>query len=304
MEQLELVFLGTSASTPTKERNLSSIVLRYDSELLMFDCGEGTQRQMGQAKLSPAKKMKIFISHMHGDHVFGLPGLIQSMALFGRQNALEIYGPKGVKSFIQQVNETVQFSPTFPMLIHEVKPGKVDDDKRYEIHAAWADHVIPCLAYSFIERPKPGKFHVHVAKRLGIPMGPLWKKLQMGTAVKVGGKRIDPHLVVGPSKPGIKVVYASDTRPSRRIASLASNADVLIHDGTFDGSLEEKAQSDGHSTAEQAARVAKNAKVRKLILTHISARYRDPSILLKEARKVFRNTIVAEDFMRIKLSSQ
>jgi len=265
----------------------------------MFDCGEGTQRQMGLAKLSPAKKMKIFISHMHGDHVLGLPGLIQSMALLGRQNSLEIYGPRGVKRFVELVNETVQFNITFPIHIHEAKPGKIDGGERYEVHAAWADHVVPCLAYSFVEKPKPGRFHVQVAKRLGVPEGPLWKMLQMGKAVRVKGKRIDPRLVVGASRPGVKVVYATDTRPSRRIVSLASKADVLIHDGTFDGSLEEKARPDGHSTAAQAAMVAKAAKVRKLVLTHISARYRDPSILLKEAKKAFRNTLVAQDLMTI-----
>jgi len=300
MRRLELIFLGTGGSTPTRERNLPSVVIKYDSELLMFDCGEGTQRQMGLVRLSPAKKMKIFISHMHGDHVFGLPGLIQSMALLGRQNSLEIYGPKGVKDFVELVNETVQFNVTFPIRIHEVKAGKIDDAERYEVRAAWADHVVPCIAYSFAERPRPGKFHVQVARRLGVPEGPLWKMLQMGKAVRVKGKRIDPRLVVGPPKPGIKVVYATDTRPSRRVASLASNADVLIHDGTFDGSLEEKAGPDGHSTASQAAKVAKAARVRKLVLTHISARYRDPSILLREAKKIFRSTVVARDLMTIK----
>jgi len=265
----------------------------------MFDCGEGTQRQMALARLSPAKKMKIFISHMHGDHVLGLPGLIQSMALLGRQNSLEIYGPRGVERFVELVNETVQFNVTFPIHIHEAKPGKINDEERYEVHAAWADHVIPCLAYSFVERPRPGRFHVQMAKKLGVPEGPLWKMLQMGRAVKVKGKKIDPRLVVGPSRPGVKIVYATDTRPNRRVVSLASKANVLIHDGTFDSSLGEKARPDGHSTAAEAATVARTAKVRKLLLTHISARYRDPSILLKEARRVFRNTLVAQDLMTI-----
>jgi len=294
---LQLIFLGTSGSTPTRERNLPSVVVKYDSELLMFDCGEGTQRQMGLAKLSPAKKMKIFISHMHGDHVLGLPGLLQSMALLGRQNSLEIYGPRGIRRFVELVNETVQFSITFPVYIREVKAGKIDAKERYEVHAAWADHVVPCMAYSFVEKPRPGRFHVQIARRLGVPEGPLWKMLQMGRAVRVKGKKIDPRLVVGPSKPGIKIVYATDTRPSRRIALLASKADVLIHDGTFDSSLEEKARPDGHSTAAQAAKVAKAAKVRELVLTHISARYRDPSVLLREARRIFQNTVVARDLM-------
>ncbi len=286
---------------PTRERSLPSVVVKYGSELLMFDCGEGTQRQMGLAKLSPAKRMKIFISHMHGDHVLGLPGLLQSMALLGRQNSLEIFGPRGIRKFVELVNETVQFGLTFPVHVHDVRAGKIDAEERYEVHAAWADHVIPCIAYSFMEKPRPGKFHVQMARRLGVPEGPLWKRLQMGKVVKVKGKKIDPRLVVGPSKPGTKVIYATDTRPSRRIASLASKADVLIHDGTFDSSLGEKARPEGHSTAAQAAKIAKAAKVRKLVLTHISARYRDPSVLLREARRIFRNTVVAHDLMALEL---
>ena len=286
---------------PTRERNLPSVVAKYGSELLMFDCGEGTQRQMGLAKLSLAKRMKIFISHMHSDHVLGLPGLLQSMALLGRQNSLEIFGPRGIREFVELVNETVQFNLTFPVHIHEVKAGKINDEERYEIHAARADHVIPCIAYSFTEKPRPGKFHVQMARRLEVPEGPLWKRLQMGKTVKVKGKKIDPRLVVDPSKPGTKVTYATDTRPSHRIATLASKADVLIHDGTFDSSLEGRARPDGHSTAAEAAKVAKAASVRKLVLTHISARYRDPSVLLKEARRIFRNTVVARDLMIMEL---
>lgn len=298
---MQLIFLGTSGSAPTKERNLPSVVIKYGSELLMFDCGEGTQRQMGVAKLSPAKKMKILISHMHGDHLLGLPGLLQSMSLLGRQNPLKIYGPKGIRRFVELTNETVQFNLTFPVNIHEVRAGRIENEERYEIHAARANHVVPCLGYSFTEKPKPGRFNAQMARRLGVPEGPLWKKLQMGKPVRVKGKKINPNLIVGPSRPGVKIVYATDTRPSPRIVSLASEADILIHDGTFDSALEEKAQPDGHSTAAQAAKVAKAAKARKLVLTHISARYRDPSVLLREAKKIFRNTVVASDFMTIEV---
>ena len=298
---VKLLFLGTSGSIPTKERNLSSVVMKYDSELLMFDCGEGTQRQMGMAKLGLAKKMKIFISHMHGDHVLGLPGLFQSMALLGRKNDLDIYGPRGIRKFVESVNKTVQFNLSFPLHVHEVRAGRIDNEKLYEVHSAWTDHVIPCLGYSFVEKPKPGRFNVQIARRLQIPEGPLWKTLQMGKPVKVKGRKIDPRLVVGPSRPGIKVTYATDTRPAPGVVFLASRADVLIHDACFDSSLEEKASQDGHSTAAQAARVAKRGKVRKLILTHISARYRDSSILLKEAKKVFPNSVVASDLMTVDL---
>lgn len=297
----KISFLGTGGSIPTKERSLPSIVVKYDSELLMFDCGEGTQRQMGIAGLSPAKKMKIFISHMHGDHVLGLPGLMQSMALLGRENSLDIYGPKGIRRFVESVSDAVQFNPTFPVHVHEIRAGQTNDERLYEIHSARADHVIPCLGYSFVEKPKPGRFNVQMARKLEVPEGPLWKTLQTGKPVTVNGRNIDPHRIVGPSRPGVKIVYATDTRPARRIISLALKADVLIHDACFDSSLEEKASRDGHSTAAQAASVAKKAKVRKLVLTHISARYRDPAPLLREAKKIFPNTVLASDLMTVDL---
>jgi ribonuclease Z len=298
---LKLFFLGTSGSVPTKERSLPSFVVKYESELLMFDCGEGTQRQMGLAKLSPARKMKIFISHMHGDHVLGLPGFLQSMALLGRENSLDIYGPRGIRRFVESVNETVRFNPTFPIHIHEIRAGRIVDEKLYQIYSARADHVIPCLGYSFVEKPRPGRFNAKMARRLEVPEGPLWKILQMGKPVKIKGRRIDPNLIVGPPRPGLKVVYATDTRPASRIVVLALRADVLIHDSCFDSSLEEKANEDGHSTSAQAARIARKAKVKKLVLTHISARYRDASTLLEEARKIFPSTVVASDFTVIEL---
>lgn len=298
---MRLFFLGTGGSIPTGERNLPSVVMKYDSELLMFDCGEGTQRQMGRAKLSPAKKMKIFISHMHGDHVFGLPGLLQSMALLGRENGLDVYGPKGIGKFIESMNETVRFSSTFPIHVHEIGAGKVVDEKFYQIYSARADHVIPCLGYSFVEKPKPGRFNVKMARKLEVPEGPLWKILQTGKPVKIKGRRIDPGLIVGPPRSGGKIVYATDTRPTSRIASLALRADILIHDSCFDSSLEEKAIEDGHSTSAQAARIAKRAKVKKLVLMHISARYREELTLLEEAKKIFPNTIVASDLTVIEL---
>ena len=294
-------FLGTGASIPTKDRNLSSVVLRYNSELVMFDCGEGTQKQMSIAGLSLAKKMKIFISHMHGDHVLGLSGLLQSMALLGREKQLDVYGPRGIMKFVDCVNDAVQFNPTFPLNVHEIRAGRVCDTRLYEIHSAWVDHVVPCLAYSFVEKPKPGKFNVKAARKLHVPEGPLWKALQIGKTVRVRGRMIRPRLVVGPPKPGCKIVYATDTRPCDETVRLASKADILIHDSSFDTSLEEKANLDGHSTATQAARIAKKAKARRLILTHISARYRTPAVLLREARKIFPNATVASDLMIIDL---
>ncbi|MFH0849195.1 MAG: ribonuclease Z [archaeon] len=298
---LTVVFLGTSGSVPTVNRSLPSVAIKYNSELLMFDCGEGTQRQMTLARLGLSKKMKILVSHMHGDHVLGLPGVLQSMALMGRTKELDIYGPRGIGDFLTCIQETVRYGLTFPVKIHEVNRGRIVDEPSYEIRATKADHVMTCLAYAFVEKPRPGRFDTAAAKRLKIPEGPLWKRLQFGQTIRTGGRRIRPQQVVGPSRPGIKVTYATDTRPSKMVMALAQASDLLIHDASFDSSLEEKATLDGHSTAAQAASLAKRAKVKRLALTHISARYRDSSILLREARKIFRKSFIAQDLMTTEL---
>ncbi len=296
---LRVTFLGTSGSMPTLKRSLPSIVLRYSADLLMFDCGEGTQRQMVSARLGFPRKMKIFVTHMHGDHVLGLPGLIQSMALLGRENRLDIYGPRGIRDFLECVRETLEFGLNFPLEVHEIRSGENINESYYQVRTASADHVVPALCYAFVEKPRPGRFKVSVAKRLKIPEGPLRKKLQSGCSIIVSGRRIMPQEVIGPSRPGLKITYTGDTRPSKAVTTLAQGSDLLIHDACFDSSLEDKAELDGHSTAAQAAQVARKARVRQLALTHISARYRDQKILLTEARKVFRSSFVAEDLMTV-----
>ena len=300
---LRVIFLGTAGSVPTPKRSLPAILIQRKGEQLMFDCGEGVQRQMMKAKTGFHKKMKVFVSHMHGDHVLGLPGLLQTMALLDRERKLEVYGPSGINRFIEAIKETVQFVLTFPVEIHEIEEaGVVCEEEEYAIKAVWANHVIPSLAYALVEKPRPGKFYPEKAEALGVPEGPLWSKLQHKHKVNLpDGRVVKPEQVVGPPRPGRKIVYTGDTRTFKGFAKFAAGADLLIHDATLDDELAEKAEEDGHSTPSQAAENAKKGKVKQLILTHISARYDDTSALLEQAQKVFKNTRVAEDFTKIEI---
>ena len=258
---------------------------------------------MIQAGVGFHRKTKVFVTHMHGDHMLGLPGLFQTMSLLDREKKLEVYGPAGIIAFVEAIKQTVHFSLTFPIEVYEIKDaGVVCAEKEYEVHATWADHVTPGLAYALIEKPRPGKFHPEKAKSLRIPEGPLWSKLQSGSVVKLSdGRIVRPEEVLGSPRPGRKIVYTGDTRPTENLVKFAENADLLIHDATFDDELWERAREDGHSTPSQAAETAKKAGAKWLVLTHISARYKDPRPLLEQARKLFPHVDVAEDFMRIDL---
>jgi len=300
---LQVVFLGTAGSIPTTQRGLPAIAVQRKGELVLLDCGEGVQRQMIQAGLGFHRKMKAFITHLHGDHVLGLPGLFQTMSLLDRKRKLEIYGPSGTEAFVNAIQQTVQFTLTFPIEVSEIRDaGLVCEEKEYEVYATWADHVIPSLAYALSEKPRPGKFYPERARSFGIPEGPLWSKLQHGLVVRLSnGRVVKPEEVMGPTRSGRKIVYTGDTRPWKDIVRFAEGADLLIHDATFDDELWERAREDGHSTPSQAAETAKGARVKRMVLTHISARYKDCSLLLEQARKVFPHVDVAEDFMKIEL---
>jgi len=300
---LRVVFLGTAGSIPTPERGLPAIALQRKGELILFDCGEGTQRQMIRAKVGLHRKTKVFVTHMHGDHVLGLPGLLQTMSLLDREKKLEVYGPPGIEAFVEAMKRTVQFNLTFPVEAYEVREaGVVCKEQEYEVQAVWADHETPSLAYALTEYPRPGRFHPEKARMLGVPEGPLWSELQHGRAVKLPrGRTVEPKEVLGPQRPGRKIAYSGDTRPSKDLVKLAEEADLLIYEATFDDELQDRAQEDGHSTPSQAAKVAKEAKAKRLVLTHISSRYRDPGILLEQARKVFPKVSIAEDFMKINI---
>ncbi len=300
---IRVIFLGTGGSIPTPKRSLPAILIQRKGEQIMFDCGEGVQRQMIKAKGSFHKKMRIFITHMHGDHVLGLPGLLQTMALLDREKKLEIYGPVGIRRFLECVKETVQFFLTYPTEIYEVeKAGVVCDEAEYTVQAVHADHVSPSWSYAFVEKPRPGRFNLKKARALGIPEGPLWSKLQQGQKIRLdNGEVVKPEQIVGSLRKGRKMIYTGDTKPSQSLVNFAINADLLIHDATLDDALAERAEEDGHSTPCQAADTAKKAKAKQLVLMHISARYDDTDLLLEQAKKIFGNTIVAHDFMKIEI---
>jgi len=301
---IHVIFLGTSGAIPTEKRNLPATLIKRGTELFLFDCGEGAQRQMIRAKVGFHKRMKVFLSHLHGDHVLGLPGLLQTMALMDRKAKIEVYAPEGVKHFLESVKDSLQFGLTFPVEIHEIlEPGIICSESEYVVEAVWANHVMPTLAYALVEKPRPGKFYPEKARALGVPEGVLLSKLQHGETVTLSdGKAVKPEEVSGPMRRGRKIVYTGDTRPFKGFAKFAKDADLLIHEATFDDELSEKASEDGHSTPGQAALQAKQAKAKMLVLTHLSARYADAALLLEHAKKVFGNVVVAEDFMELELS--
>jgi ribonuclease Z len=267
--------------------------------VFLFDCGEGTQRQFLQARAGINRKMRIFISHMHGDHVFGLPGLLHSLSFMGRTSRLEIFGPKGIIDFVTSVNRAVKLYSQFPIRIREVRYGKVVDDEEYEVRAAPGIHGMPCLSYALIEKPRPGRFDPAKARKLGIPEGPLWKKLQTAKSVRIGKRVVPARLIVGPARRGVKVTYAVDTRPCESVIKLGAKSDLLIHDSCFAEAAAAKAKEYGHSTASEAALVAKRSRSRRLALFHISAMYEDPAPLLVEAKRIFRDTFLPTDMTSV-----
>ena len=293
---MNIVFLGTSGSWPTPKRNAPAIAIKRGSEIILFDCGEGTQRQFMQSNLSFMQVTKVFITHFHGDHFLGLPGMIQSMSMNDRDRPIHIFGPKGMGALTNQLLTLGYFAPGFDIDVSEVNGGQSIDFEEYEVAAIEAKHTVPALMYCLQEPMRTGRFDKPKALELGIPEGPLFGQLQKGQTVTVGGKTITPDMVMGPPRRGRKIVYTGDTVPTRALVEFARDSDVLIHDATADTTFEEKANSYGHSTAKQAALIAKEAGAKALILTHFSPRYEDASPMLAEAKAIFENSILAEDF--------
>lgn len=299
---IEVAFLGTSGGVPTPERGLPCIAIKRRGELILFDCGEGSQRQLLRAGIGFVKRLKIFITHLHSDHVLGLAGLLQSMGLMGREDPLPVYGPRGLVKLIDAFKEALSFELPYVVETHEVNEGVVYEGDGYKIEARLVDHSVLSLAYALCEVERSGRFSPEKAVGLGVPKGPLWKALQTGRAVEVGGRVIRPEEVLGPPRRGLKVVYSGDTTFTQSLVELSRGADLLIHEATFDDSLEQRALKEKHSTARQAATVAKLAKVKRLVLTHISPRYQDASILKKQAEEVFPSVEVAYDFLTLSLA--
>ncbi len=294
---MRIVFLGTGSGWPTKRRNVSSIAVENRGDVMLMDCGEGTQRQMLYTPISFMKISRILVSHFHGDHILGIPGLIQSMALAGRERPLFIVGPEGTEDMVNKLLSLGDFKKSFDVHAIFMNDGDVIDVGNHMIRAAAVKHTVPALAYSIEEKERAGRFYREKAISLGVPEGPAFGKLQRGESVLVNGRAIMPEEVMGPSRAGIKIVYSGDTAPCDSLAELANNADILIHEATFSGEMKEKAMEFGHSTSIQAAEIAKKAGVKRLILTHISPRYEDAGILLSEAKAVFKETYLAEDLM-------
>jgi len=297
---MQIIFLGTSGTIPTRFRNLPAIALKRKGRIFLFDAGEGTQIQFIKASLSMHRIDDIFISHLHGDHIGGIPGILQSLSLLKRIKPLKIFGPKKLKQYISAICENMYFALTFPVIIIEVTSGIIIDDREFYIECTAAEHKIDVLAYGFIEKSRLGKFFPEKAEKLGVPK-PLWKKLQSGEEVIINNKTIRPSDVLGLERPGRKIVYAVDTRPCENVLNLSAGVDLLIHDGMFTNDLHDKAIEGGHSTSSEAAELAQKAGVKRLVLTHISSRYPNTSILLNEAQSIFLNVEIAEDFLVIDL---
>jgi len=296
---MKLVFLGTGGSYPSKERNLACVALKMmNGEVILFDCAEGTQRQMMFTSISFMQVKCILLSHFHGDHFLGLPGLVQTMYLNERKDPLDIYGPPKTVRRIEGLLGTGHFNPTFALRVHDLEGGQIVERDGYKIRATWANHGVPDMAYSVEEDTRPGKFDKPKALELGIPEGPLFGKLQRGETVTVKGEKFTPEMVMGPARKGRKVVYTGDTAPCDAVLELAQNADALIHDSTGGTDIEAKMNEWGHTSSRQAAEIAKKANVKLLFLTHISPRYReeDSKTLLDDAKAIFPQTYLAKDF--------
>ena len=297
---MEITFLGTSSAVPSKHRNHTAIVLKHFGEVLLFDCGEGTQRQLTYAKISPMKIDKIFITHYHGDHILGLAGLIQSMGFRGRSEDLDIYGPKGLNKLINAISNTGFFQINFQIITHEIGEGIVLETDEYIIKSIIAEHNIDNLAYSIYEKKKP-RFLREKAIELGVPVGPAFGKLHNGEEVEINGKIIKPEQVLGEPRIGQKVTYSGDTRPCEKMIELAQGSDVLIHEATYEHEDQDKAIENCHSTSKEAAEIAKEANVKLLVLTHISTRYTTDINIKEEAKEIFENTVVANDFTELNI---
>lgn len=299
---LKLLFLGTSAARPTVERSVSALAVVREGETLLFECGEGTQRQMMRYGVGFGLS-EIFFTHFHADHFLGVIGLVRTLGLQGRTDPMRFYGPKGAKRLLTgALNLGVERVP-FEVEVVELEADAALRRGEYDILTYAADHGGNALGYVLVEKDRLGKFDPALAKEAGVPEGPLWGRLQRGEAVALpDGRTVPPDAIVGPPRPGRKVVYSGDTRPCKATIEAAIGADVLVHEATFSLEEADRAKETDHSTAHEAAEVARMARARRLVLTHVSARYsRDPGPLLEEAQAVFAETVVARDGMEIEV---
>ncbi|MGA8664017.1 MAG: ribonuclease Z [Thermoplasmata archaeon] len=293
---MRVTFLGTAGSWPTKERSASAIALDTERELILLDCGEGTQRQFFQSSASFMRVRRVFLTHFHGDHFLGLPGLIQSMGLNNRTEPLDVYGPPDAQEMVTRALGMGYYTPRFPVAIHPLQPGESVELDGYTVRTARAVHPVPTIAYRIEEGPKRGRFDGVLARSLGI-QGRGFARLEAGEAVRVDDHVVRPEDVMGPPRPGRSVVYSGDTAPSDDVRRLADRATLLIHEATAAREIEEEANQWGHSSARQAAELARAAGVGTLYLTHFSSRYKELEPLESEARIVFPGSNAARDLL-------
>ncbi|MGD9276454.1 MAG: ribonuclease Z [Candidatus Pacearchaeota archaeon] len=299
-EKIKITFLGTSAQIPTRQRNHTAILLSYKEENILIDCGEGTQRQFRIAKLNPCKVTRILITHRHGDHVFGLPGLISTFEHSGYNKALYIYGPRGIKKFLEHFLALKFTKRNFEIKIEEVPSGKFFENEEFVLSSESMEHGIPTNAYSFTikEKLRIDKKKLEKAK---LPSGPILKNLKEGKDITFGGKKYKAKDFLF-SESGKKISFVLDTMDNKKIVSFVKNSDLLISEASFSDDLKDLAKEHLHLTAKQAGEIAKKSKSKNLILTHVSQRYeKDLKGLLEEAKKEFKETKIARDFDEVVL---
>jgi len=294
---VHITFLGTSAGTPTRQRNVSGLVLERAGRQWLFDCGEGTQHRFLELPVSRGRLDRIFITHLHGDHVFGLPGLLAGMSLLRRERPLDLHGPPGLERLVRGALEATSSHLTYELRVHTTEPGVVFEDDQQVVTAAALQHRVRAFGYRVQERDRPGTFDVATARTLGVPPGPLLGRLARGESVEVDGRTVSPDGLIGPPKPGLSFAYITDTTPCESAVGLAHGVDLLVHEATFAESEAELAVSQEHSTGAGAAGVARAADVGRLVLFHVSARYDDDGLarLVAEAAAVFPEVVFASD---------
>jgi ribonuclease Z len=302
---VQITFLGTSSGVPTKSRNVSSVALRLPqrAELWLFDCGEGTQHQLLRSELKSSQLSRIFITHMHGDHIFGLMGLLASCGLAGNVDRIDIYGPSGLNEYLQACSRYSHTHFSYPIKVHPVRPGVVYEDHEFTVSCDLLHHRIPAFGYRIAEKDRPGRFDVEQAKALEIPSGPIYGQLKRGETVTLSdGRVIDGSTLCAEEEIGRKIAYCTDTVYCESAVRLAEDVDVLIHEATFAHEDADMAFQRLHSTTTMAAQTAYSAKAHQLIMTHFSPRYAPGNPiglkdLLEEARAIFPQTCMAHDFM-------
>ena len=300
---IDIIFLGSGGSIPTEDRNHPAVAIRHEGWVLLFDAGEDVQRQYERAQLGLNKNLAIFVSHVHADHVLGLPGLLLRFSLLGRMKPLNIYGPEELIEYVKVSQSTINLGTTFETTVHAIGPGEIFSQRDLSVRAFEVDHRGFALGYEIMWARSTGKFLPSKAEDLGVPQGPLWKALASGETVELeDGTKVSPGDVTEPGPRPLKIVYSGDTRPCVALRDASADADILICEAMYTSEHAILAEERGHSTAAAVAELAKQSGVKLLVLTHYSPRYFDGEEVIREARPIFPNSVLARDHMRIQLS--